>query len=159
MVQIENLGRILEEHPFAKGIDVKLKDLMVGCAANERFDAGQYLFREGQEAKKFYLIRGGNVAVEIYAPGRPPIVVESLHDGDVLGWSWLMPPHRWTFDARAVTLTRALSFDATCLTKKMESDPALGFEVMKRFVPVMAHRLHAARMQMLDLYGPAKKGK
>ncbi|MBF0166531.1 MAG: cyclic nucleotide-binding domain-containing protein [Alphaproteobacteria bacterium] len=158
MVQVDNLGRILEEHPFAEGLDQALKDVMIGCAANERFEAGQFLFREGGDAKKFYLIRSGVVAVEVHAPGRPPLMVETVGDGGVLGWSWLVPPHKWAFDARAQTLVRALSFDATCLTRKMESDPALGYQVMKRFVPVMAHRLHAARMQMFDLYGPAKKG-
>lgn len=158
MVQVDNLGRILEEHPFAQGLDPALKDVMIGCAANERFEAGQFLFREGGEAKKFYLVRSGVVAVEVHAPGRQALTVETVDDGGVLGWSWLVPPHKWTFDARAQTLVRALSFDSTCLMRKMESDPVLGYQVMKRFVPVMAHRLHAARMQMFDLYGPAKKG-
>lgn len=158
MVQVENLGRILDEHPFFSGIDAELRDLMVGCAANERFEAGQYIFREGGEASKFYLIRHGSVGLEIYAPGKPPLVVETLHDGDILGWSWLVAPYRWSFDARAQTLTRAISLDGVCLRRKMEADPRLGYDVMKRFVPVMGQRLAAARLQMLDLYGPGRQG-
>lgn len=155
MVQPENLGRIIDEHPFFQGIDAKLRALLVGCAANERFEAGQFLFREGQAAEKFYLVRAGTVAVEIDVPGKRPIVIETIGEGDVAGWSWIVDPYRSTFDARAVTLVRALSFDAKCLRKKMEADPALGFEVMRRFVPMMAHRLASARLQMLDLYGPS----
>lgn len=155
MVQPENLGRIVDEHPFFHGIDDELRALLVGCAANERFNAGDYLFREGRQADKFYLIRAGNVAVEVMVPGKSPIVVETVDEGEVLGWSWIVPPYQATFDARAVTLVRALSFDATCLRAKMGADHALGYEVLMRFVPVMAHRLQTARLQMLDLYGPA----
>lgn len=156
MVQPENLGRIIDEHPFFQGIDAKLRELLVGCAANERFEAGHFLFREGQQAEKFYLVRAGTVAVEIDVPGKQPIIIETIGEGEVAGWSWIVAPYRSTFDARAVTLVRALSFDAKCLRRKMEADPALGFEVMRRFVPMMAHRLAAARMQMLDLYGPSQ---
>lgn len=156
MVQIDDLSRIIDEHPFARGMDGKLRALIVGCAANERFEAGQYVLREGGKADKFYLIRAGAVALEIAAPGGA-ITVETLGDGDLLGWSWLSEPPQWTFDARASQLTRVISFDATCLRRKMDDDPALGYEVLRRFLPIMAQRIHAARMQMLDLYGPGPR--
>jgi CRP/FNR family cyclic AMP-dependent transcriptional regulator len=155
MVQPESLGRIIDEHPFFQDIDAKLRALLIGCAANERFEAGQYVFREGQPADKFYLLRAGMVNVEVDIPGRPPIVIETVLDGEVLGWSWMVEPHRYAFAAKANTLVRALSFDAKCLLRKMEADPALGYEVLRRFVPVMAHRLASARLQMLDLYAPS----
>ncbi|MBY0430192.1 MAG: cyclic nucleotide-binding domain-containing protein [Rhodospirillales bacterium] len=155
MVKVESLSRLIDEHPFLRGIDDKTRKLLGGCAANETFEAGAFLLREGQPADRFFLIRAGAVAVEIHAPARAPIVIETLGDGDALGWSWLIEPHKWAFDARATHLTRVLSFDAQCLRRKMDEDPALGYEVLKRFMPVMAHRLAAARMQMLDIYGPA----
>lgn len=156
MVKPDDLGHIIDEHPFFQGIDAKLRALLVGCAANERYEAGQFLFREGQEAAKFYLVRAGTVAVEIDVPGKAPIVIETIGEGDVAGWSWIVEPFRSTFDARAVGLVRAISFDGKCLRKKMSDDPALGYEVLRRFVPMMAHRLASARLQMLDLYGPSK---
>lgn len=159
MVKPDNLAPLIEDHPFFKGVDTKLRDLLVGCAANERFEAGQFLFHEGQKAEKFYLIRAGTVAIEIDQPGRPPIVVETIAEGEVAGWAWIVEPYRATFDARAVTLVRALSFDAKCLRRKMEADPTLGYDVLRRFVPIMAHRLSAARLQMLDLYAPPKPTK
>jgi CRP/FNR family cyclic AMP-dependent transcriptional regulator len=152
MVQIENLGRIIEEHPFFKGLPAELLELLSGCAANERYEAEQYVFREGTEANKFYLVRHGSVAVEMHVPGRPPLVIETIQDDEILGWSWLVPPYRWSFDARATRLTRVISLDAACLRRKMEADPRLGYDVLKRFVPIMGHRVAAARMQMLDLY-------
>lgn len=160
MVKPDNLGPVIDAHPFFAGIAAPLRELLVGCAANERFEAGAMLFRSDDEAAKFYLLRAGTVAIEIDQPGRPAIVVETIGEGEVAGWSWMVPPYRMAFDARAVTLVRALSFDARCLRRKMEADHALGYEVLSRFLPVMAHRLAAARLQMLDLYGPrAKAGK
>ena len=154
MVKPENLGRTIDEHPFFQGLDASLRELLVGCAANERFEAGQTLFREGDPADKFFLLRAGQVAIEIVQAGRPAIVVETIGEGEVAGWSWMVPPYRMSFGGRAVTLVRALSFDAACLRRKMEAEPALGYAVLCRFLPVMAHRLAAARLQMLDLYGP-----
>jgi CRP/FNR family transcriptional regulator, cyclic AMP receptor protein len=93
------------------------------------------------------------VALEIHAPGRLPIVVATLHEGDVLDASWLVPPYRWSFDARAVDLARVLGVNAKCLREKCEADHDLGYELMKRFVGAMGERLRAAQMQALDVYG------
>ncbi|MGE5515857.1 MAG: cyclic nucleotide-binding domain-containing protein [Bacteroidota bacterium] len=155
MVKPQDLGRIIDETPFFQGLEPELREALVCCAANERFVAGEHLFREGGDARKFYVIREGQVAVEVEPPVRKPIVLETLSAGDILGWSWLVPPYRAAFDARAQTTVRVLSFDATCLRKNMEAHPALGFAILRRFVPVIAHRLSAARLQLLDLYGPA----
>ncbi|MGE5476844.1 MAG: cyclic nucleotide-binding domain-containing protein [Bacteroidales bacterium] len=155
MVKPNDLGRIIDEHPFFRDMEPELRDALVCCAANERFIAGEHIFREGGEAHKFYLIREGRVAIEVEPPVRKPIVLETLSEGEVLGWSWLVPPHRAAFAARAQTNVRALSFNGACLLKNMEANPALGFAVLRRFLPVVAHRLSAARLQMLDLYGPA----
>lgn len=153
MVQIEGLDRLLAEHPFFRDMGASAQATLAGCAANERFDAGQFIFKEGQAANKVYLIRHGVVSLELHPPGKEPVMLETLHDGDVLGWSWLVPPYRWSFDARAVQLCRLVSLDATCLRPKLESDHSLGYELFKRFIPVMGNRLAAARLQLLDMYG------
>lgn len=158
MGQPHDLGNIIDAHPFFDGIDAELRTLLVGCAANERFEPGEFLLREGKAADKFFLIRGGTVAVEVDVPGKKPIILETMGEGDVLGWSWMVAPFMATFDARATVAVRALSFDGKCLRKKMAADPALGYAVMSRFVPVMAHRLHQTRMQLLDLYGVDAEG-
>jgi CRP-like cAMP-binding protein len=127
--------------------------LVAGCARNHRFDAGAYLFREGEAANEFFLIRHGRVALEIVAPGQAPIVFATLGEGEIVGASWLVPPYRWTFDARAVELVRAIGIDAACLRTKCEADHHLGYEMMKRFLPVFVKRLHATQLQILDVYG------
>ena len=149
---MEGLERILSEHPFFAAFPKEHRELLAGCAKNHRFNAGQFVFHEGDAANEFYLIRHGKIALEIVAPGRQPIVFETLQDGDIVGASWLVPPYRWMFDARAVDLTRAIGLDAACLRGKCEADHHLGYEMMKRFLPILVGRLHATRLQILDAY-------
>jgi CRP-like cAMP-binding protein len=150
---METLERMLGEHPFFNGLDERYLAIIVGCASNARFDADKFIAREGEQADNFYLIRHGRVALEVFAPGRGEITIQTLGEGDILGWSWLIPPYRWRFDARAVEMTRAIALDGKCLRAKCEENHDLGYELLKRFVTIMASRLEATRLQILDLYG------
>jgi len=149
---MQTLEPILAAHPFFKDLDPGYLQLAVGCASNIRFDAEQFICREGEEANQFYLIRHGRVALEISVPGRGPLIVQTLEEGDILGWSWLFPPYHWHFDARAVELTRAIALDGKCLRTKCEEDHDLGYELLRRFSHIIMQRLQATRMQVLDMY-------
>ena len=92
---------------------------------------------------RFYAIRHGSVALEIHVPAREAVIIETLHEGDLLGWSWLFPPYRWSFDARAVEPVRAIAFDGACLRGKCEADHDLGYELMRRIAQVIIERLQA----------------
>jgi CRP-like cAMP-binding protein len=99
------------------------------------------------------VIRRGDVALETYVPQQGPLTIETLHDGDLVGWSWLVPPYRTTFDARALAETHTVSFDGACLRAKCEADHNLGYELMTRFTAVIVQRLQATRLRLLDVYG------
>jgi len=150
---MEGLEHILRQHAFFADFAPEHGALVAGCARNHRFDPGDYLFREGDAADEFFLIRHGKVALEIAAPGQAPIVFATLGPGDIVGEAWLVPPYRWTIDARAIELVRAVGIDAACLRGKCEADHHLGYEMMKRFMPVFIRRLHATQLQILDVYG------
>lgn len=152
-MQQQGLGTIITEHRFFKDLDPAFSELVSGCAKNVRFSAGEPLFHEGDDAVAFYLIRHGRVSLEIKAPGRAPMRFMTVGEGDIVGISWLVPPYRWSYDAKALELVRAIALDAECLRNKCEADSKLGYELMKRFVPALAERLHNTRLQLLDLYG------
>jgi len=152
-MQQQGLGDIIQTHRFFKELDPSFSELVSGCAKNVRFGAGSYLFHEGDEASAFYLIRHGRVSLEIKAPGRQPMQFMTVGEGEIVGISWLVPPYRWSYDAKASVLVRTISLDAVCLRDKCEADNHLGYELMKRFVPALAERLHTTRLQLLDLYG------
>jgi CRP-like cAMP-binding protein len=153
---METLEPILTKHPFFAGLEKRYLELLTGCASNERYDAGEFLFREGDEAAKFFIIRHGKVSVEAAVPGGTTILY--THDeGDVVGWSWLFSPYHWHFSGRAMELTRVIALDGVCLRTKCEQDPVLGYEFMKRFSHKMMQSLDHTRIQLLDLYGLGKE--
>ena len=149
---METLERIIAKHPFFVGLDDGFTNLMVSCASNVRFNAGDYIFKEGDPANTFYLIREGRVAVEVFAPQHKPIIVATLGVGEILGWSWLLPPYHWKNHAHVVEDTRAIALDGKCLRTKCEQNHDLGYEVLKRFARIIEQRLEATRLQLLDVY-------
>jgi CRP-like cAMP-binding protein len=153
---MQSMETILAEHPFVKGLTSEHLALLAGCASNERFAAGELLFEEGAPADHLFLVRQGKIAVEISTPGKGSIALLTIGQGDIIGWSWLVPPYRRRFSARAVELTRAIGLDGRCLREKCEQDVRLGYALLSRLVGVMAQRLEASRLQLLDLYGPSR---
>lgn len=149
---MEGLERIVMDHPAFRGLESALGAAISGCARNLRFKEGAYLFREGEPANEFFLIREGRVALEVHAPGQTPKVFATLGPGEIAGISWLTPPCRWTFDARVATPCRAIGINAQCLRAKCDADHHLGYELLKRFTAILIARLHATRLQMFDVY-------
>lgn len=152
-----SLAELLGDVPFLDGLADDRLDLLAGCATNVHFDAGAHLFREGDEAETFYVIRHGEVAIETFVPARGPVTIETIGAGEALGWSWLFAPYRWHFDACALSPVRATGFDGACLRRKCEADPALGYEVMSRFAQLLIERLQWTRLRLLDVYGDGER--
>ena len=150
---MRTLKTVLAETPFLEGLDDERLALLVGCAGNVHFGAGETIFRQGDRADAFFVLRHGSVALETFVPTRGPVVIETIEGGEVLGWSWLFAPYRWHFDARALTGVRATGFDGACLREKCDQDPALGYELMGRFAQVLIERLQWTRLRLLDVYG------
>lgn len=150
---MKSISELLHEHSFFSGLDEPTLELISGCATNVHFRPDHPILRANDAADVFYVIRKGRVAVEVDTPRSGPIVVETLGSGEILGVSWLLPPHRWTFDARAIDDTSAISIDAACLRGKCDDDPALGYALFTRFAGLIHNRLQAARLQILDVYG------
>jgi CRP/FNR family cyclic AMP-dependent transcriptional regulator len=140
---MDNFQRILGEHPFFEGLKEEHLQFLVGCASNARFAADSFVFRAGGEANEFYLIREGKVALETTSRRRNRTTILELSEGDVLGWSWLVPPYQWGFDAHVVQATRAIKLNGKCLREKWEKDHDLGFELLRRFALISERRLGA----------------
>jgi CRP/FNR family transcriptional regulator, cyclic AMP receptor protein len=150
---MKTLESVLIKHPFFENLAQPYLELLTGCAANVKFEAGQFIYQQGEEANQFYIIREGKVALEICPPGKTPVTVQTVSDGEILGWAWLVPPYHWHFDAQAIELTRAIALDGKCLRKKCEEDNNLGYELLKRLLPVIGRSMEATRLQLLDVYG------
>ena len=148
------VDRIVATHPFFKGMSPHQLRLLRDFAMPATFAAGESIFREGDPANRFYLIQSGAVALESFSAGKGRILIETLHGGDVLGWSWLFPPYYWHFDARALEPTEAVFIYGTPLREECEEDHELGYELFKRLAAVMLDRLQATRRQILGMRPP-----
>ena len=146
------MRELLASHPFLAGLDDDVLAVIVGCAKNVVFEPGALLCVEGASADTFYLLRRGRVSLEVHAPGRGAVVIETVEPGAVVGWSWLVAPYRWTIDARARGPVGAVAIDGACLRAKADGDPALGYALLSRVATELLARLQATRVRALDLY-------
>jgi CRP/FNR family transcriptional regulator, cyclic AMP receptor protein len=150
---MDTIETLLRGAPVFEGLPPERLELVAGCASNVHFAQGDVLFREGDQADTFYLVRHGTIALEVFVPARGSAVIETIEAGEVVGWSWLFPPYRWHFDARSLGRVRATAIDGACLRGKCDDDPALGYDLMRRFAQVMIERLQWTRLRLLDVYG------
>jgi CRP-like cAMP-binding protein len=149
---IEDIGELVANHPVLAGLPGDTAGLVAGCSRNIAVAKGQLLLVEGEPAETLYLLRRGRVSLEMRCPGQDPLVIDIMGPGTALGWSWLFPPFRWRFDARAIDPVGAIAVDAQCFRDKLELDPVFGFELTKRFASILLERLQATGSRMLDLY-------
>lgn len=150
---MKGIAEEMREHPFFHDLPEAYVQLMGGCGENVTYRAGELMAAEGAQANHFFVLRAGRVALEVHSAPARSVCIQTLDAGDVLGWSWLFPPYRWSFDARAVQDVRAIRIDGACLRGKCDEDPAMGYALMQNFSRLMIQRVESARLQLLDLYG------
>jgi CRP/FNR family cyclic AMP-dependent transcriptional regulator len=143
----------LRHHPFVLEFEARHVERLAALAKDVRFDRNHVIFREGDECSEFYLVVNGLVALEIAAPGHT-FRVQTLFAGDELGWSALLMGSGKHFQARALERVEALAFEGADLLAACREDPAFGFALMQRLLGVVAERLQATRLQLLDSYSP-----
>ncbi|MFG1807742.1 cyclic nucleotide-binding domain-containing protein [Streptomyces sp. NPDC049040] len=131
---------------------------LMALAREVTFPAGRRIFEEKGKADRFWIIRDGDVSLELHVPGQPPAAIEKLGQGSLLGWSWLFPPRHWHMSAQAVTDVRAFEFDAAGVRRLCQEHPEFGYAFVLACAEVIGHRLEDARTRLLDLYGPYGSG-
>ena len=148
---IQTLELVLQQYPFFHGLSNAHLKLLASGARDLLFPEQQIIFHEGDPANEFYVICDGLVSVELLTPSGAT-TVQTVDKGEVLGWSWVSPPYRWHFNAKTLRPTHALVLDGNWLRAKCEEDHDLGYEMLKRFIDLIASRLDATRPQLLDIY-------
>lgn len=147
---------MIAAHPFLAGLPEPWLQQLVAYATPVVLSAGHRLFREHQDANRFWLICSGCVALDFQVPDRRDVVIETVGPGGVVGWSWLYPPHQWHFGAVAMQQGSAVEFDAAGVRRLMSDDEALGRQLSHRFMRVVVGRLRAARARLLEVHQPQR---
>lgn len=124
-------------------------------AVEREFRTDELVARQGERADRFYLLLEGELGVEVPAIVGPKLEVTQLRPQQIFGWSWLIKPYKWHFNARATEPTRVLDFDGGAILARCEQDHDFGYLLLKRFSSLMAHRLESAQRTMMDQWAPA----
>lgn len=148
----------LREHPFVEDFRPAFLEKLAEIAKETSYERDEIIFREGDESQEFFLLLSGKVALEVVAPGKT-LRVQTLVGGEELGWSAVLPGGGKQFQARALSQVKTLALDAVALREACAKDCGLGYAFLLRLLGVVASRLQATRMQLLDMYSPSPGGK
>jgi CRP-like cAMP-binding protein len=151
---MQSIEEYLSAHAFFSGLDGSFMKFLTSSVKEVQIREGHVLFQQGKPANKFYLVRNGKISVQVPALMGPVLELQTLGEGQILGWSWLIPPYRWNFHARALEDSEVLEFDGSAILARCEEDPKFGYELFKRFAALMSERLDAARQKMMDQWDP-----
>lgn len=150
---MKTIADTLKEHSFFEGLSEEHITFIAGCGKNVFFKEGDSIANSGDPANEFYLIREGQIALTIAVPPRKPFLFQTLGSNELVGLSWLIPPYLWTISAQAAAPTKVIALDGACIRQKCESDPILGYNLMKRLIKILVIREDACRLHLLDVYG------
>ncbi|MGO9902735.1 MAG: Crp/Fnr family transcriptional regulator [Solirubrobacteraceae bacterium] len=153
---MQTIGELIAEAPVFAGLKPEYVQLISSWGRLLDVDPDEYVLREGERAQTFYIIRRGAISLEVRGAGRASLVVDTKHEGDIVGWSWLFAPYRWQFDARTTEPCSLVAIEGTRLRDTCEADHEFGYQLMRRFASVVQQRLHYTRMQLLDVFGSAR---
>ena len=142
----------LSVHPLFSELSPENQELLCGCVQERAFDPHEMILKSNAPADAFHMIREGQVSLQVHAPHRPPLIIQTLGPDEVLGWSWMIPPYEWHFDAVAQTPVSTFELDARCVRGRCETDPSFGYMLSQCFSHIMLERLNATRLQLLDVY-------
>ncbi len=151
----QSITEYLSNHAFFSELNVEVVNYLCECVSVHKIKKGQILFQQGERADKFYIVRNGQISIQIPAVMGPTLEIQTLGKDQVLGWSWLISPYQWSFQAKTEENTELLEFDGTTILARCEQDPQFGYVLLKRFAELMAERLDAARLKMMDEWNPA----
>ena len=151
MNDTNKVQQLIAEHPFFHDLAPQHVAVLAEAAMLKEFKAGEEIFREGDPANRFYIIRSGEVDLQSARQDMEPLSIQRIGAGDVLGWSWLFPPYYWHFAARAVTDTQAIFFYGTWLRESCERDHDFGYAMLKRMSGIVVQRLQSARQRLVKM--------
>ncbi|MGO9972164.1 MAG: Crp/Fnr family transcriptional regulator [Solirubrobacteraceae bacterium] len=153
---MQTIDELIAEAPVFAGLKHEYLQLIASWARLVDVEPDEYVLREGERAQTFYLVRRGAIALEVRGAGRNALVVDTKHDGDVVGWSWLFAPYRWQFDCRTTEPCSLVAIEGARLRDECEDDHELGYQLMRRFAGALQQTLQGTRRQLLDVYGTAR---
>ena len=137
---------------FGTDIPAEARAVLGELARLRRYEAGEVIFREGEEATAFGIVRSGRVALTVLVPERGEVTILTVEPGDIISWSAVTAPFRSTSTGTALEPVEVVEFEGAALRGLLRSDCRLASVVYPRMLQAVARRLMATREQLLDLF-------
>ena len=150
----QSITEYLSAHEFFSEFSDDVLKFLCECSSMREIKKGQILFRQGEHADKFYIVRSERISIQMPAIMGPTLEIQAVEEDQVLGWSWLISPYKWNFQTKAEDDSELLQFDGTAILARCEQEPKFGYELLKKFAGLMSVRLNAARQKMMDEWNP-----
>ena len=150
----QSIIEYLSAHEFFSELSEDVLKFLSECASTRTIKKGQILFRQDERADKFFVVRNGRISIQIPALMGPTLEIQTLGKDQILGWSWLISPYQWNFQAKTEEDSELLEFDGTAILARCEQEPKFGYELLKMFAGLMSERLDAVRQKMMDEWNP-----
>ena len=150
----QSITEYLSAHEFFSEFSDDVLKFLCECSSMHEIKKGQILFRQGEHADKFYVVRSGRISIQMPAIMGPTLEIQTVDEDQVLGWSWLISPYKWNFQTKAEEDSELLQFDGVAILARCEQEPKFGYELLKKFAGLMSVRLNAARQKMMDEWNP-----
>ena len=150
----QSITEYLSAHEFFSEFSDDDLKFLCECSSMREIKKGQILFRQGEHADKFYVVRSGRISIQMPAIMGPTLEIQAVEEDQVLGWSWLISPYKWNFQTKAEEDSELLQFDGVAILARCEQEPKFGYELLKKFAGLMSVRLNAARQKMMDEWNP-----
>ncbi len=124
------------------------------------YKAGEVFFHEGDKQDYFYIVLSGRVALDMFVPHRGKIRFYTCEEWDNFGWSAVTPFVRTrTAGAIGVMDGLVIATDVQKLHEFAEEDHDFGYIFFRRMTNVIAGRLMATRLQLLDMFAEPPENK
>ncbi len=154
---MSDIKDILAKVPLFRQLPEQAIALLSECAEEVSFEPETQILTEGAMASTFYIIKSGEVSLQVQQPQSIPLIIQTINANSLLGLSWITPPYQWSFDAITLEKVEAVEFHAACVREKLSLYPEYGFLIMQSILEVFLERLQATRTRMLDIYGVTKE--
>ncbi len=135
-----------------KGLTADEAGAIVALGARLTLPAGSVLFTLGGEADSAYAIESGRVSLTLpmQVGGREQdVLVEERTAGETVGWSALVPPHRFTLTAKTLIDSEIIAFSRAALLEHFAAHPTVGLVVTRNLSAVMGQRLQVLQAMWL----------
>lgn len=136
----------LKKTELFEGLEESQLNILLSYALVETFPEGKTIFRQGEKAIRLYVLIEGAVDLTVKAQEQIDFMTSKIEkEGAVFGTASLMEPFRYNVTAKCLKPSQVLTLEADQIKKKMEEDPKMGMEMMKKLASIYFNRLNDLR--------------